>query len=178
MAVIWPNMSEELLFYLEWINNAFTLIFFFEMIIKWIGLGLSEYFNDNFNRFDCVIVVISMFDLMITQIVGQGSAFASSLSSFRVFRVLRIFRVLNKIESLKIVSATVGSAMSEVAILCLIPFLLVFMFGTLGLSLFAQVYADIDETQIAARHTFRNIGLSMISVFQVCTSLFLSVSVP
>ena len=173
MAIIWPDMADDLVLYLEWINNVFTLIFFGEMIIKWIGLGMREYFRDNFNKFDCVIVVISMFDLTITLIVGEGSDFASSLSSFRVFRVLRIFRLFNKIESLRTVTATVAQAVSEVSVLCVIPFLLVFMFGTLGLSVFAPVYATIDEWTLAARHTFKTIGLSMITVFQVWLTCFM-----
>jgi hypothetical protein len=34
------------------------------MILKMFGLGLKDYFSDYFNLFDCVIVIISLLDLM------------------------------------------------------------------------------------------------------------------
>ena len=37
-----------------------------EMIIKLLALGAKKYFNDAFNSFDCVVVLTSIVDLMVT----------------------------------------------------------------------------------------------------------------
>ena len=50
---------------LEGLNLSMSIIFFAEMIIKMIGLGLKEYSADSFNVFDCTIVMISVFDFII-----------------------------------------------------------------------------------------------------------------
>eukprot|EP01084_Bolivina_argentea_P144175 253035_1 len=169
-------MSQEIQIRLEYVNNIFTIIFLCEMVIKIIGLGYKTYFSDNFDKFDFIIVMISTIDLFISLLIGTtGDKFAGSLSVFRslkllrMFRIMRIFRVVNKVAALKILTATLGAAVADVSYLCIIPFLLVFMFATLGVSLFAKDYANIDETKLSARHSFKNIGLSMITVFQVVT---------
>lgn len=51
---------------LDLLNMGFYIIFVFEMIIKLLGLGIKEYFNDKFNAFDFVIVVISSIDVALT----------------------------------------------------------------------------------------------------------------
>jgi hypothetical protein len=44
------------------------VIFIFEMMIKMIGFGLKNYFRDKMNNFDCVIVVLSFIDLILSNV--------------------------------------------------------------------------------------------------------------
>jgi len=41
----------------------FSIFFLLEMIIKLIGMGTTIYFRDTFNKFDSLIVLISIFDV-------------------------------------------------------------------------------------------------------------------
>ena len=49
----------------EYFNFFFTACFFFEMIVKLIGLGIKLYVKERFNIFDMFIVVISIFDMAV-----------------------------------------------------------------------------------------------------------------
>lgn len=50
---------------LDYLNFCLTFIFFGEMCLKLVGLGPSNYFKDNFNVFDSVVVMVSMIDFVI-----------------------------------------------------------------------------------------------------------------
>lgn len=41
------------------------------MIVKLVGVGYQEYFRDKFNTFDCSVVVISTFDVIVVEAVGS-----------------------------------------------------------------------------------------------------------
>ena len=41
------------------LNIVFAAIFAFEMVLKWIGLGLVRYFKSAWNILDFIIVVVS-----------------------------------------------------------------------------------------------------------------------
>lgn len=42
------------------INSILTWIFFGEMIMKLIGLGVSKYVNDRLNIFDAIVVTLTV----------------------------------------------------------------------------------------------------------------------
>eukprot|EP00277_Geminigera_cryophila_P036011 CAMPEP_0173102960 /NCGR_PEP_ID=MMETSP1102-20130122/38000_1 /TAXON_ID=49646 /ORGANISM="Geminigera sp., Strain Caron Lab Isolate" /LENGTH=51 /DNA_ID=CAMNT_0013997473 /DNA_START=669 /DNA_END=820 /DNA_ORIENTATION=- len=45
---------------LDIVNNVFTGMFLVEMLLKMLGLGRTEYFNDNYNCFDFLVTFISV----------------------------------------------------------------------------------------------------------------------
>ena len=59
--------------------------------------------------------------------------------------------------------------------LSIIPIIFLLIFSLLGVSLFALFYQSIDETSplnsnpLTVRHSFKNIGLSMLAVLQILT---------
>lgn len=79
-------------FLLEMLNLVFSLIFFLEMIIKLIGLGIRGYFKDAFNSFDCFIVVISCVDIAMTYSTISSSK-SGAITALRAFRLLRVFKL-------------------------------------------------------------------------------------
>jgi hypothetical protein len=66
---------------------------------QWIGLGLREYFREGFNRFDCVIVLVSIAELIYEGISsdeetgGGGTTAVTSLRGMRLFRLFKLVRV-------------------------------------------------------------------------------------
>jgi len=44
-------------------SMVFSIFFLLEMIIKLIGMGQTIYFRDTYNKFDSLIVLISIFDV-------------------------------------------------------------------------------------------------------------------
>jgi hypothetical protein len=53
-----PEYAERL----EIINSALSWLFFVEMIVKLIGLGVKEYARDKYNIFDAFIVILSIIE--------------------------------------------------------------------------------------------------------------------
>jgi hypothetical protein len=58
-----PSLPKTGLDILQILNYIFTAIFTIEVIFKIIGLGLFEYWKDHFNKFDMIIVIISITEL-------------------------------------------------------------------------------------------------------------------
>ncbi len=58
-------VDEDGISFMKMLNLIFTIIFTVEMGLKILGLGLAGYFRDNMNKFDCLIVIISLIELSI-----------------------------------------------------------------------------------------------------------------
>ena len=95
-----PELEDMLTIFNEW----FTWIFIFEMSIKLLALGIMKYIGDKMNWLDGGVVLISIFELVYTSMVGGDGqnnmrAFAT-VRMFRTFRVFRIARLLRALESM------------------------------------------------------------------------------
>jgi len=148
----------------------FTISFNVEMVIKLIGLGPVAYINDTWNVFDGLVVIVSDIEMLAWIISKTGSG---AISALRIFRLLRILRVLGQIESLKIILGSVITSAGDVTYLCLILMLFIFMFSTLGISLFSEAYKKHEKenkgTFPSGRWRFDYIHNSMLTVFQCIT---------
>ena len=79
-------------------NIVFSIIFFIEMILKFIGYGFFGYWRDPLNCFDGVLVFLIAMEwaIIVTQtiIAAEGSSptdssFVGAVRSLRIFRFLR-----------------------------------------------------------------------------------------
>ena len=59
----YPNFDIVILDLLNILNYVFTVIFTMEVILKIIGLGWKVFIKDNFNKFDLLIVIVSIIEL-------------------------------------------------------------------------------------------------------------------
>lgn len=64
----YPAYPDWVLDTLSVFNLIFTAIFTAEVVLKIIAMGTRMYFKDNFNRFDFLIVVISLVELWLNSI--------------------------------------------------------------------------------------------------------------
>ena len=72
-------------------NYIFTAAFTMEMLIKMFGYGFFKYFDDNFNTFDCFVVLMSYLDIALSQT-------NLNLGIIKAFRLLRIFKLIKEWE--------------------------------------------------------------------------------
>lgn len=77
------------LFFTDIAEYAFLGLFMMEMWIKMYALGPRIYFESSFNRFDCVVISGSIFEVIWSEV--KGGSFG--LSVLRALRLLRIFKV-------------------------------------------------------------------------------------
>jgi fumarate reductase subunit C len=59
----YPDLDSYYLHLLQLANHIFTVIFTVEVIFKMIGLGVRCFFQEKFNQFDLVIVIISLLEM-------------------------------------------------------------------------------------------------------------------
>lgn len=73
-------------------NNILSWIFFAEMCVKLLGLGIKEYAADSFNLFDCSVVMISLIENII-EWIGVDFGGGGAISALRAIRLLRVFKL-------------------------------------------------------------------------------------
>ena len=61
------------------------------MIVKMIGLGLTNYIKDSYNLFDAIIVILSLVDWTISQLPAIDAG--SVLQAFKALRLLRMMKL-------------------------------------------------------------------------------------
>ena len=88
------------------IDSICLYFYISEFLIKIIGLGIIKYFNDNWNIFDFIILVIGLLAASVTSIITLTKSAKSAKSSrlirliklnrfFKAFKALRTFRFIN-----------------------------------------------------------------------------------
>ena len=97
-----PDDSEEDYWFIV-AGNVISFIFIFEMIVKLIHLGFSEYFSQKWNILDFIVVLESIFSLLFSSSIN--------ISFLRVFRVVRPLRTINRLKNLRVVVNAVFESM-------------------------------------------------------------------
>ena len=134
--------DDDLVGIFDKVNIGFTIIFFFEMVIKLLGLGIKDYFKDAFNSFDCVVVMTSVVDLLVSNILSTKNG--GALNALRTFRLLRIFKLAKSWKRFHDLLRKMGETLKDVSIFSILLYLFVFTYTLIGMELFA-FKAKYDE---------------------------------
>lgn len=124
---IYPPYDDTMLLILDNINTLCSLIFFAEVCIKIIGVGVS-FFEDSGNRFDFLLVMLSVVELFMS----GGSA----LSALRTARLLRIFRMIHMSMNLRILLMVFQMAVTPTLYFSMIVILFLYCSCLAGLQIF------------------------------------------
>lgn len=62
-----------------------------ELVIKMLGLGFKGYIRDPYNIYDCIIVVASIVDVLLSNL--DKSMSSGVITAMRGFRLLRLFKL-------------------------------------------------------------------------------------
>jgi hypothetical protein len=144
------------------------------MVIKLLGLGFTEYAKDNFNKFDAVIVVLSLveFVLMNAGLGGNLGAF----SALRGFRLMRVFKLARGWKDLRILLNRMGKSIIGLSTFSVLMLIIIFIFMLLGMELFAfKIRYDEDDVPIpldqkggsSPRENFNTPWSAFITIFIV-----------
>ena len=77
--------------FIDWTEYVFLCLFIFEMFLRMWALGPRIYFQASFNRFDCIVISGSVFEVIWSHFKPKAGSFG--LSVLRALRLLRIFKV-------------------------------------------------------------------------------------
>jgi hypothetical protein len=149
---------------LDLINDVFTFVFVCELLFKVYGLGPTQYAQSAWNKFDAVIVCISIV-AFILRLVGAG-AIGLDPTIFRVFRILRIFRLVKQAKGLKQLIQTLIFSFPALGNVGFLLFMLFFTYAIAGMNMFGNVkYGE----QLNEHANFRNFWTSMVTLLRMAT---------
>jgi len=176
---------QDVLYYMD---RIFTVIFFIEMIIKFVALGFVKYFTNAWCWLDFLIVMVSLINLVAT-LAGAGKI--QAFKTMRTLRALRPLRAMSRMQGMRVVvNALVGAIPSilNVLMVCLIFWLI---FAIMGVQMFnGKFHECIDEFNIRLpaeevpdmvvciklNYTWENadvhfdqVGMAYLALFQVAT---------
>jgi voltage-gated sodium channel len=152
------GFSPQLLATLETIDLLCTIIFVLEATVKIASWGGKKYFDDGWNRFDFILVAISLPHL-ISVFTGIH---LQELGFLLVFRLLRVFRLIRLIKFIPDIDKIIAGALRAIkaSSLIIVVFILInFIFGIITFQLFHKSSPEF----------FGDPMLSMYSIFKVFT---------
>ncbi|KAJ7992826.1 hypothetical protein DPEC_G00266050 [Dallia pectoralis] len=154
-----PHWLSVLLYYAEFI---FLGLFLAEMCLKMYSLGPRLYFHSAFNRFDCGVIMGSIFEVM-WGFFRPGTSFG--ISVLRALRLLRIFKITKYWASLRNLVVSLMNSMKSIISLIFLLFLFILVFALLGMQLFGGRFIFEDYTPA----NFDTFPAAIMTVFQILT---------
>uniref|UniRef100_F1KW20 Voltage-dependent P/Q-type calcium channel subunit alpha-1A n=1 Tax=Ascaris suum TaxID=6253 RepID=F1KW20_ASCSU len=154
-----PDWLTEFLKYAEFV---FLGIFICEMVVKLFAMGFRTYFASKFNRFDCIVIVGSAFEVIWAE-VKDGSF---GISVLRALRLLRIFKLTSYWVSLRNLVRSLMNSMRSILSLLFLLFLFILIFALLGMQLFGGKFNFPNMHPYTHFDTF---PVALITVFQILT---------
>jgi len=131
-------------------NYIFLGIYIVEMLLKWLGLGLKQYFKDPWNQFDFTLVALSVLDTVLVQVGGDFEFPAAVIRVLRLFRVVRILRIFKTAKSLRAILMTIILSMPALYNVTMLMVLFIFIFAVFCVSFFCSV--QHTEISVAVAH--------------------------
>ncbi|XP_072253198.1 sodium channel, voltage-gated, type I-like, alpha [Leuresthes tenuis] len=144
-------------------NQVFTGIFTAEMVFKVIALDPYYYFQEGWNIFDGVIVILSLAELCLANVPG--------MSVLRSFRLLRVFKLAKSWPTLNTLIKIIGNSVGALGNLTLVLAIIVFIFAVVGMQLFGKYYKQnlykISADSTPPRWHMHDFFHSFLIVFRV-----------
>lgn len=138
--------------WIDYLESLFTIAFIIEMIIKLRHWGYRSYFAISWNRFDFIIVLLS--------IPSLGTIFFASqilninvLLSLRILRVFKTFRLFKFLPNADNFVESVKRAMKASYIVLLGFFILIFIVSILSTSMYKNIAPEYFNNPIQSFYT-------------------------
>ncbi|XP_058802302.1 sodium channel protein para isoform X2 [Phymastichus coffea] len=176
---------QDVLYYMD---RIFTVIFFFEMLIKFLALGFKKYFTNAWCWLDFIIVMVSLINF-IASLCGAGGI--QAFKTMRTLRALRPLRAMSRMQGMRVVVNALVQAIPSIFNVLLVCLIFWLIFAIMGVQLFAGKYfkcVDANKTTlsyeiipdrnacIAENYTWENspmnfdhVGKAYLCLFQVAT---------
>jgi len=113
-------------------NIIFVSIFAVEAVLKMTAHGIKFYFLETWNKFDFVIVILSLVAL-------DESIFSFKVNALRIIRVARLLRMIKASKGLRHLLKTLWLSIGNIANVGMLLFLIFFTFTVAGMDLFGDL---------------------------------------
>jgi len=140
------------------IDNTITGLFIGEIIIKMREYGVKGYFSSNWNKFDFILIILSI-PALVAFLLNRESQSLGFLLVFRALRVFKSFRFLKFIPGIENMINGIKRALKASIIIALGLFIYIFIVGTCSFYLFNSTGTEY----------FNNPLTSLYSIFKIFT---------
>nr|AUA17903.1 voltage gated sodium channel [Anopheles funestus] len=125
---------QDILYYMD---RIFTVIFFLEMLIKWLALGFKVYFTNAWCWLDFIIVMVSLINF-VASLCGAGGI--QAFKTMRTLRALRPLRAMSRMQGMRVVVNALVQAIPSIFNVLLVCLIFWLIFAIMGVQLFAGKY--------------------------------------
>lgn len=173
MTIEFWDQPDAYTLFLQVLNYVFCVIFLYELVAKTMAWGWCRAFKNHWYQFDFFIVLVSGLGV-VTDIVGGEwlPLNPTILRVLRIFRVARMLKVAKSMDGLRSLLSTVAKSLPQVGNLCILLFLVFFIFSALGVELFGKL--DCPESNpclgLDEKHAnFKYWAMAMLTLFRIAT---------
>jgi len=145
---------------LGWTDDIITILFIVEILIKSNHYGFKEYLKSGWNKFDFLLIILSLPSLIV-HFIPHVDAYVniSFLLVFRVFRVFKFFRFIQFFPQVEHIFRSAQSALSASFMVLVGFFVVIFIMAVLSTFFFQNASPNLFGDPITAYY----------SLFQVFT---------
>ena len=144
------DIDPDYLAIIVFIDNAITVLFLFEILVRFIAEGHSlSFFKKGWNVFDTLIVAVSLIPIEDSEVVLLA----------RLVRIFRVLRLISVIPELRILISALIKALPPMGYVLLLMFIIFYIYAAVGSLLFEQINPAL----------WKDIAVAMLTLFRVVT---------
>jgi len=144
------SLPEQLLSWIGFLDTAITVFFLVEILVRFVGEpNKHRFFNNAWNFFDTIIVVISLIPIQDSEMALIG----------RLIRIFRVLRMVSIVPELRLLLNSLLKAMPQLGYVILLMFIIFYIYAAVGSTFFAPINPEL----------WRDISISMLTLFRVMT---------
>ncbi|XP_027058824.1 voltage-dependent N-type calcium channel subunit alpha-1B-like [Pocillopora damicornis] len=167
------NEPPEYRYVLNTFNTVFTFMFTGEAILKLFAFR-TNYFRDNWNVFDFIIVLGSLLDFALSRIQSDENQMPFDPSLFRLFRAARLIKLLRQGYTIRILLWTFLQSFKALPYVGMLIGLLFFIYAVIGMQTFGQISIDNDDRggmwgEINSNNNFQSFPAALQVLFRSAT---------
>ena len=140
----------EVVSVIKWLAVAITLLFLFEIIIRFIATPVkARFFHNGWNVFDTLVVVVSLIPIEDSEMALIG----------RLVRIFRVLRMVSIIPELRTLLNSLLRAMPQLGYVVLLMFIIFYIYAAVGATFFAKINPDL----------WGDVSIALLTLFRVMT---------
>lgn len=152
------DLTEQTKYFINIIDNSITFIFILELIFKLNHFTPSGYWVSNWNKFDFILIILSIPSLMIF-LFNINTFDISFLLVFRIFRIFKSFRFFRFIYGIDHILNGLKRALKSSIFIIITFVVFIFIISIILFYLFKGTNTEM----------FGNPALSLYTVFKIFT---------
>jgi len=134
----------------EMLDVLITLIFLFEIIVRFVGEpDKRRFFHSAWNVFDSLIVVVSLIPIEDSELALIG----------RLVRIFRVLRMVSIIPELRMLLNSLVKALPQLGYVALMMFIIFYIYAAVGSTFFSVINPGL----------WGDIAVSLLTLFRVMT---------